>query len=58
MIDKKEHEKILAEYDALISQAWGEIKGEGLSVKHDPALARDLEWLRDSYLELAKKNGL
>lgn len=58
MIDKKEHKEILAEYDALISQAWGEVKDEGLAIKHDPALARDLEWLRDSYLKLAKEKGL
>jgi len=52
MIDKKEHTKIMAEYDALIAQAWGEVEGEGSAVKHDPALARNLEWLRDSYLAL------
>lgn len=49
-ISQKEHEKIIKEYDALIGQAWGEIKFEGQSVKHDPALARTLEWLKESYL--------
>ncbi len=50
---EKEHQEVLAEFNAMISQAWGET--EGYSVSHDPALARNLEWLRDSYLELYNK---
>lgn len=62
MIDQREHKEILAEFNALIDLAWGKWKipseRESSSVKYDPALGRNLEWLRDSYLELAEKCGL
>jgi|ERR1035437_1259355 hypothetical protein len=53
-MNKKEHKAVLAEFDAMISQARGETKG--FSIKHDPALARNLEWLEHSYLELIAEN--
>ena len=41
------------ELNAYIDQAWGIEKfvgeKEGFSIKHDPALARNLEWIRDCY---------
>lgn len=39
--------EVLTELDWMIKAAWGELKFEGCSVKHDPALARDLESIRD-----------
>jgi hypothetical protein len=61
MISEKEHKEILLEFNALIKLAWGEYKHpderEFSSVKHDPALARNLEWLRDSYVYLAEQLG-
>jgi len=53
MITKIEHRRILEEYNALISYASG--KYQGISILHDPSLARNLEWLRDSYVELYEK---
>lgn len=47
---EKEHKEIMAEYEALIDAAWEVTPGS--SIIQDPALARNLEWLRDSYLEL------
>ncbi len=50
--------KVLEELDAYINQAWGIEKfvGEkdGFSIKCDPALARNLEWIRDCYKQLYK----
>ena len=39
--------KVIKELNAYIDQAWGQV--EGIAIKHDPALARDLEWIRDCY---------
>lgn len=45
------NKKILEELDALIEQAWG--KGhEGCAIKHDPALGRTLEWIKESFEDL------
>jgi len=44
---EKENREILKEYYFMIEAAW----------EKDPALARNLEGLRDSYVELAKKCG-
>jgi hypothetical protein len=53
--------KVLKELNAYIDQAWGKEKfpGEkdGFSIKHDPALARNLEWIRDCYEELYGRVG-
>ena len=50
--------KVLKELDAYIDQAWGNEKfvgeKEGFSIKQDPALARNLEWIRSCYEELYK----
>jgi hypothetical protein len=53
-MDEKEHKEILDEFNAMISHADG--KTESISIRKDPALSRNLEWLRDSYLELYKEN--
>jgi hypothetical protein len=45
--------ELLAELDAMIAQAWGE--QEGLSVRHDPALARNLECIKEDMEELFEK---
>ena len=45
--------KVMRELTAYIEQAWGH-GTEGASVRHDPALARNLEWIRDCYEALYK----
>lgn len=45
--------KVLKELNAYIEQAWKST--EGSSIRHDPALARDLEWIRDCYEFLYKE---
>ena len=40
------------ELNALIKQAWGEDTHEGCAIKCDPALARNLEWIRSCYESL------
>ncbi len=49
---------VVIELNALIDQAWGKEKfigeKEGFSIKMDPALARNLEWIRDCYAVLYK----
>lgn len=52
IIEKQEHKNILAEFEAYIALAGGDIKHEFQSVKCDQELRRNLEWLRDCYLEL------
>ncbi len=51
-----ETSKVIKELNALIEQAWGIEKfpgeKEGFSIKCDPALARNLEWIRDCYKAL------
>ena len=47
---ESEHKEVMSEFKALIEAASGEC--DGISIKHDPSLARNFEWLRDSYLEL------
>lgn len=44
--------KVIKELNAYIDQAWGQ--SEGTAIKHDPALARNLEWIRDCYEALYK----
>jgi len=44
--------KVLMELNALIKQAWGEDTHEGCAIKCDPALARNLEWIRSCYESL------
>ena len=42
----------IEEFNALISSAWGEGDREIASCRHDPALARNLECLRDDHHNL------
>ena len=39
--------KVIRELNACIAKAWGE--KESTSILQDPALARNLEWIRDCY---------
>lgn len=53
---KKKISKVIIELNAYISQAEGverfPSECDGFSIRKDPALARNLEWIRDCYQSL------